>query len=112
MKGIWAGVGKGFERVINFLFSLTGIPWATRTASGALMRGNNFFAAAVCETLPSLASIVLIAWVTHDVWASGDKLRMTVVVLGILLAAMKYLVALQEKYDFLLTGAKQAGNRV
>ena len=112
MKGVLVGVKKGFERVINLLVSLTGIPWAIRKVSSALVRRRKFFAAAVCETLSSLGGIGLFVWLTHDAWSSGEKIRMTAVALGILLAAMKYLVALQQKYEFLLTDAKQANNLV
>ena len=112
MKGIWGGVKKRLERLLNFLFSLTGIPWAIRAVSDALIRRGRFFAAAVCKTFLSLASITLIVWVTHDVWGSGEKLRMTVVALGILLAVMKYLVAIQEQYDLLRTAATQADNQL
>lgn len=111
MKGVWAAIKNRIEQVINLLISLTGVPWAIRKLSDALARRGKFFAAAVCETLISPVSIGLIAWATHDVWSSGEKLRMTVVALGILLAAMKYLNALNEKYNALLTVAKQARNQ-
>lgn len=112
MKGIWGGISKWLERVINCLCSLTGIPWAIRKVSSALVRRRNFFAAAVCEKLFSLVGIGLLTWVTYDVWSSGEKLHMIVVALSILLATLKYLVALYEKYELLLTDAKQVGNQV
>jgi peptidoglycan biosynthesis protein MviN/MurJ (putative lipid II flippase) len=110
MKENWSRIKKFPDRLLNFLFSVTGIPWAMKLVSGLLIRRNKYFAAAVCETFLSLSGIALLVWVTHDVWGSGEKLRITTVVLGILLAVMKYLVALKEKYDALVKDVPLAGN--
>jgi uncharacterized membrane protein (GlpM family) len=86
-------------QLLKGLFWLSGIPWAIKVLTARLVKRKQYFWAAVVQCAPSFAGICVYLWLTGPTWATGEKLKITVVVLTLLLLLLKFLSALQTAYN-------------
>lgn len=86
-------------QLLKHLFWLTGIPWGIKVLSAKLVTQKLYFWAAAVKCVPSFAGICLYLWLTSSTWATGEKLKITVVVLSLILLSLKLLSELQKTYN-------------